>query len=71
MRTELDHLPANKRSELDRVVHILFEEFEDAHGNPSVDENLETLSVKKVASRSGYYISALGAVLPYIWPRLG
>lgn len=35
MKTELDHLPANKRRELDRVVQILFEEFEDAHGEPT------------------------------------
>jgi predicted nucleotidyltransferase len=35
MKTELDHLPANKRRELDRVVRILFEEFEDAHGEPT------------------------------------
>ena len=30
MKTELDHLPANKRRELDRVIQILFEEFEAA-----------------------------------------
>lgn len=30
MRTELDHLPANKQRELERVVQMLFEEFEDA-----------------------------------------
>lgn len=30
MRTDLDHLPANKRAELQRVVKILLEEFEDA-----------------------------------------
>jgi predicted nucleotidyltransferase len=35
MKTELDHIPANKRRELDRVVQILFEEFEDAHGEPT------------------------------------
>ena len=35
MKTELDHLPANKRRELDRVVQIIFEEFEDAHGEPT------------------------------------
>src|SRR3546814_1971459 len=35
MKTELDHLPANKRRELDRVIQILFEEFEDAHGQPT------------------------------------
>jgi hypothetical protein len=29
MRSDLDHLPANKR-ELERVVQIIFEEFEDA-----------------------------------------
>ncbi len=30
MRTALDHLPANKQRELERVVQIVFEEFEDA-----------------------------------------
>ena len=32
MRTDLDHLPAAKRRELERVVEILFEEFGDANG---------------------------------------
>lgn len=32
MRTEIDHLPAAKQRELDRVVQILFEEFADANG---------------------------------------
>jgi hypothetical protein len=31
MRTDLDHLPGTKRRDLDRVVQILFEEFEAAH----------------------------------------
>ncbi|HEX8125178.1 MAG TPA: HEPN domain-containing protein [Allosphingosinicella sp.] len=30
MRTDLDHLPAAKRRELERVIQILFEEFQDA-----------------------------------------
>ena len=30
MRTDLDHLPANKQRELEHVVRILFEEFDDA-----------------------------------------
>jgi len=30
MRTDLDHLPANKQRELERVVAIIFEEFGDA-----------------------------------------
>ena len=30
MRTDLDHLPARKQRELDRVVQIIFQEFEDA-----------------------------------------
>lgn len=30
MRTDLDHLPANKQRELERVTAIIFEEFEDA-----------------------------------------
>lgn len=40
MKTDLDHLPANKRRELDRIVQILFEEFEDAHGKPIGDRKL-------------------------------
>jgi predicted nucleotidyltransferase/HEPN domain-containing protein len=40
MRTELDHLPPAKRRELDRVVQILFEEFEDAHGKPNGQRKL-------------------------------
>ena len=35
MKTDIDHLPASKRHELDRVIQILFEEFDDAHGNPT------------------------------------
>lgn len=30
MRTDLDHLPANKQRELERVVQLVFEEFDDA-----------------------------------------
>ena len=30
MRTELDHLPPQKQRELERVVQLIFEEFEDA-----------------------------------------
>ncbi|RIA44300.1 putative nucleotidyltransferase [Hephaestia caeni] len=30
MRTDLDHLPPNKRRELERVIQIVFEEFDDA-----------------------------------------
>lgn len=32
MRTDLDHLPEAKRRELERVVQVLFEEFDDAAG---------------------------------------
>lgn len=35
MKTDLDHLPAKKQRELERVVQILFEEFADAHGEPT------------------------------------
>ena len=35
MRTELDHLPAVKQRELDRVLQILFQEFDDAIGRPT------------------------------------
>ncbi|MCW2338216.1 putative nucleotidyltransferase/HEPN domain-containing protein [Sphingobium sp. B2D3A] len=40
MKTDLDHLPANKRRELERVVKILFEEFSDAKGNPTGEKKL-------------------------------
>ncbi|PKP66947.1 MAG: nucleotidyltransferase, partial [Alphaproteobacteria bacterium HGW-Alphaproteobacteria-9] len=30
MRTDLDHLPAQKQRELERVVAIIFDEFGDA-----------------------------------------
>jgi hypothetical protein len=30
MRTDLDHLPVAKQRELERVVQVLFEEFEEA-----------------------------------------
>ncbi|WBO21764.1 HEPN domain-containing protein [Sphingomonas abietis] len=40
MKTDLDHLPANKRRELERVVQILFEEFNDAKGNPTGEKKL-------------------------------
>ena len=30
MKSDLDHLPANKQRELERVVQIIFEEFDDA-----------------------------------------
>ena len=40
MRTDLDHLPAAKRRELDRVVQILFEEFEDSRGQPTGERKL-------------------------------
>jgi hypothetical protein len=30
MRTGLDHLPAHKQRELERVVQLVFEEFEDS-----------------------------------------
>ena len=40
MRTDIDHLPAAKQRELERVVQILFEEFEDALGSPTGDKKL-------------------------------
>lgn len=40
MRTDLDHLPADKRRELDRVVQILFEEFTSAFGKPEEGKKL-------------------------------
>ncbi len=40
MRTDLDHLPPAKQRDLARVVQLLFEEFEDARGNPSGDRKL-------------------------------
>jgi predicted nucleotidyltransferase/HEPN domain-containing protein len=40
LRNDIDHLPANKQRELERVVEILFEEFEDAKGSPTGDRKL-------------------------------
>ena len=40
MRTDTDHLPAAKQRELERVVQILFEEFEDARGAPTGEKKL-------------------------------
>jgi predicted nucleotidyltransferase/HEPN domain-containing protein len=37
MRTDLDHLPAAKQRELERVVQIVFEEFEEARGLATQD----------------------------------
>ena len=37
MRTELDHLPATKQRELERVVQILFEEFDEARALATQD----------------------------------
>ena len=37
MRTDLDHLPANKQRELERVVQILFEEFGEATAISTAD----------------------------------
>jgi predicted nucleotidyltransferase len=37
MRTDLDHLPAAKQRELDRVLQILFEEFEEARALATQD----------------------------------
>ena len=37
MRTDLDHLPDAKRRELERVVQIIFEEFEEANANATGD----------------------------------
>ena len=38
MRTDLDHLPSAKRRDLERVLQILFEEFDDAHGSPTSEK---------------------------------
>ncbi len=35
MKTSLDHLPARKQRELQRIVRIIFEEFSDALGKPT------------------------------------
>ncbi|WP_447725692.1 nucleotidyltransferase and HEPN domain-containing protein [Sphingomonas koreensis] len=40
MRTDLDHLPGAKQRELERIVQILFEEFEDAKGKPTGEKKL-------------------------------
>ncbi len=48
MRTELDHLPPAKQRELDRVVQILFEEFEDANGKPIGERRLRCRQPRRV-----------------------
>ncbi|MCP3732579.1 HEPN domain-containing protein [Sphingomonas sp. MG17] len=40
MRTDLDHLPPAKQRDLARVVQLLFEEFDDARGNPTGERRL-------------------------------
>jgi predicted nucleotidyltransferase/HEPN domain-containing protein len=35
MKTSLEHLPARKQRELERLVRVIFEEFNDAHGAPT------------------------------------
>ncbi len=40
MRTDIDHLPPAKQRDLERVVRTLFEEFEDARGNPTGEKKL-------------------------------
>ncbi|WP_334184820.1 HEPN domain-containing protein [Novosphingobium sp.] len=35
MKTSLEHLPARKQHELERLVRVIFEEFNDAHGVPT------------------------------------
>ncbi|WP_422057884.1 HEPN domain-containing protein [Sphingomonas sp.] len=40
MRSDLDHLPPAKQRDLDRVLRILFEEFDDARGNPTGEKKL-------------------------------
>ena len=37
MRSDLDHLPPAKQRELERVVQILFEEFDEARGLATQD----------------------------------
>ena len=37
MRTDLDHLPAGKQRELERVVQVLFEEFDEARSLATQD----------------------------------
>ena len=43
MKTELDHLPVSKRRELDRVIQILFEEYEDGQGGPGDDRKVDRI----------------------------
>lgn len=38
MRTDLEHLPPAKRRDLERVLQILFEEFDDARGSPVAEK---------------------------------
>lgn len=54
MRTDLDHLPGRKRRELDRIVKILFEEFEEAtrHGTAEYKRLARILKVVLFGSYS-------------------
>ncbi len=40
MKNSLEHLPANKQRDLDRIVQMLFEDFEDAVGEPTGSRKL-------------------------------
>jgi len=40
MRTDLDHLPPQKQRELERVMQLIFEEFDDAFALAKLDERL-------------------------------
>ena len=48
MRTDLDHLPAAKRRELERVLQVMFEEFEEAQGEATSERRKRGRIVKVI-----------------------
>ena len=53
MRSDIDHLPSTKQRELERVVAILFEEFEEARGLSTQEWKKKGRILKVVPSKTG------------------
>ncbi|GGN59287.1 nucleotidyltransferase [Novosphingobium indicum] len=53
MRTNIDHLPPAKQRELERVVQLIFEEFEDAHSLVTSDRKKRS-RIKKIVLYGSY-----------------
>ena len=51
MRSDIDHLPPHKQRELERVVQIIFEEFEDALSLATQRNHLPTRRVPALPLR--------------------